>query len=195
VVLGLGAVLRLWTALNDHAYHPPIYSRRAEPVPRDQGNRRRAKPPRKSQGEEVRASGLPTVSRRRQPRGRVGRRRAPSDVRGLRARVPLFAFIIELIGHLTGDKRYDALAYEFTKLLSTSFSFTASFGGFLTFLLIMLYPAFTNYLMEVFSPTFLPYVLSSSSKRASSTATTTVGGSFTRSSTSRSASASTWSAR
>ncbi len=71
----------------------------------------------------------------------------------------MFAFIIELIGYLTGDKRYDALAYEFTKLLSTSFSFTASFGGFLTFLLIMLYPAFTNYLMEVFSPTFLPYVL------------------------------------
>ena len=72
--------------------------------------------------------------------------------------VPIFALIIELIGWRTKDPRYDALAYEFTKLLSTSFSFTATFGGFLTFLLIMLYPAFTNYLMEVFSPTFLPYV-------------------------------------
>ncbi len=30
---------------------------------------------------------------------------------------------------------------------------------FLTFMLIMLYPKFTNYLMSVFSPTFLPYVL------------------------------------
>jgi hypothetical protein len=48
--------------------------------------------------------------------------------------VPLFAFIIEVIGYKTGDKRYDALAYEFTKLLSTSFSLTATFGAFLTFM-------------------------------------------------------------
>jgi len=73
--------------------------------------------------------------------------------------VPIFAFIIELIGAVTGDKRYDALAYEFVKLLSASFSFTAALGAGLTFLLIALYPKFTNYLMSVFSPTFLPYVL------------------------------------
>ena len=65
--------------------------------------------------------------------------------------VPMFAFIIELIGYFNGDQRYNRLAYEFAKLLSTSFSFTASFGGFLTFLLIMLYPAFMNYMMEIFS--------------------------------------------
>src|SRR5690606_37039140 len=62
-------------------------------------------------------------------------------------------------GWRTGDKRYDALAYEFTKLLSTSFSFTAAFGAVLTFLLLILYPKFFNYLAHVFSPTFLPYVL------------------------------------
>jgi cytochrome bd-type quinol oxidase subunit 1 len=73
--------------------------------------------------------------------------------------VPLFAFIIEVIGYKTGDVRYDRLAYEFTKLLSVSFSLTATFGAFLTFMLIILYPKFTNYLMSVFSPTFLPYVL------------------------------------
>jgi cytochrome bd-type quinol oxidase subunit 1 len=73
--------------------------------------------------------------------------------------VPLFAFIIEAIGWKTGDRRYDRLAYEFTKLLSVSFSLTATFGAGLTFLLIILYPKFTTYLMEVFSPTFLPYVL------------------------------------
>jgi cytochrome bd ubiquinol oxidase subunit I len=73
--------------------------------------------------------------------------------------VPIFAFIIEVIGYKTGDQRYDRLAYEFTKLLSTSFSLTATFGAFLTFMLIILYPKFTNYLMSVFSPTFLPYVL------------------------------------
>jgi cytochrome bd-type quinol oxidase subunit 1 len=73
--------------------------------------------------------------------------------------VPLFAFIIEMIGYKTGDLRYDRLAHEFTKLLSVSFSLTATFGAFLTFMLIALYPRFTNYLMSVFSPTFLPYVL------------------------------------
>src|SRR5215218_6401743 len=73
--------------------------------------------------------------------------------------VPIFAFIIEVIGYKTGDLRYDRLAYEFTKLLSVSFSLTATFGAFLTFMLIILYPKFTNYLMSVFSPTFFPYVL------------------------------------
>jgi cytochrome bd ubiquinol oxidase subunit I len=73
--------------------------------------------------------------------------------------VPLFAFIIEVIGYKTGDQRYDRLAHEFTRLLSVSFSLTATFGAFLTFMLIALYPKFTNYLMSVFSPTFLPYVL------------------------------------
>ena len=73
--------------------------------------------------------------------------------------VPIFAFIVEAIGYKTGDKRYDRLAYEFTKLLSVSFSLTATFGAALTFMLIILYPKFTNYLMSVFSPTFLPYVL------------------------------------
>ncbi|HVS15181.1 MAG TPA: cytochrome ubiquinol oxidase subunit I [Thermoanaerobaculia bacterium] len=73
--------------------------------------------------------------------------------------VPMFAFIIELVGYRTGDQRYDKLAYEFTKLLSVSFSLTATFGAFLTFALVILYPKFINYLMHVFSPTFLPYVL------------------------------------
>src|SRR5262245_8404632 len=72
--------------------------------------------------------------------------------------VPIFAFIIEVIGYKTGDQRYDRLAYEFTKLLSTSFSLTATFGACLTFMLIILYPKFTTYLVSVFSPTFLPYV-------------------------------------
>jgi cytochrome bd-type quinol oxidase subunit 1 len=73
--------------------------------------------------------------------------------------VPIFALIIEVIGYKTGDVRYDRLAHEFAKLLSVSFSLTATFGAALTFMLIILYPRFTNYLMSVFSPTFLPYVL------------------------------------
>jgi cytochrome bd-type quinol oxidase subunit 1 len=73
--------------------------------------------------------------------------------------VPIFAIIVEAIGYKTGDMRYDRLAHEFTKLLSVSFSLTATFGAALTFMLIILYPKFTNYLVSVFSPTFLPYVL------------------------------------
>jgi cytochrome d ubiquinol oxidase subunit I len=72
--------------------------------------------------------------------------------------VPIFAWIIEFIGYKNGDKRYDKLAYEFTKLLSVSFSFTAALGAFLLFMLVALYPKFMTYLGHVFSPTFLPYV-------------------------------------
>ncbi len=73
--------------------------------------------------------------------------------------VPIFAVIIEFIGYKNGDPRYDKLAYEFTKLLSVSFSFTASLGAMLLFMLVALYPKLTGYLGHVFSPTFLPYVL------------------------------------
>jgi cytochrome bd-type quinol oxidase subunit 1 len=72
--------------------------------------------------------------------------------------VPIFALIIEFIGWLNGDLRYDKLAHEFTKLLSVSFSLTATFGAFLLFMLVLLYPKFMNYMMHVFSPTFAPYV-------------------------------------
>jgi hypothetical protein len=72
--------------------------------------------------------------------------------------VPIFAFLCELIGYLGGDKRYDKLAKEFTKLLTASFGTTAMFGGILVFLLLVLYPKFFGYLTEVFYPTFLFYV-------------------------------------
>ncbi len=73
--------------------------------------------------------------------------------------VPMFALIIEYIGYRTGEKRYDQLAHEFTKLLSTSFSFTAALGTLLTFMLYFLYPKLMTYLTSIFGWTFLPYVL------------------------------------
>src|SRR4029450_10223903 len=73
--------------------------------------------------------------------------------------VPIFALIVEAIGYKTGDRRYDRLAHEFTKLLSVSFSITPTFGAMRAVMLISLFPEFTTYLMSVFSPTFLPYVL------------------------------------
>ncbi len=73
--------------------------------------------------------------------------------------VPMFALIIEYIGYRTKDRRYDALAHEFTKLLSVSFSFTATLGALLTFMLVIFYPRLTQYLVSIFSWTFLPYAL------------------------------------
>lgn len=72
--------------------------------------------------------------------------------------VPMFAFIIELIGYRTKDEKYDHLAHEFTKLLSTSFSFTASLGVLLSFLLAFLYPKLMSYMTAIFGWTFLNYV-------------------------------------
>jgi len=71
--------------------------------------------------------------------------------------VPIFAVIIEIIGVKTGEKKYDDLAHEFTKLLSTAFSFTATLGAILTFMLMFLYPKFTAYLMSIFGWSFFPY--------------------------------------
>ncbi|MCP5082590.1 MAG: hypothetical protein GY948_12965, partial [Alphaproteobacteria bacterium] len=39
--------------------------------------------------------------------------------------VPIFVFIIEVIGMRTRDKRYDDMAYEFIKVTITAYSLTA----------------------------------------------------------------------
>ncbi len=71
--------------------------------------------------------------------------------------VPIFGLVCEIIGVKTGDKRYDNLAKEFTKLLTASFATTAMFGGVLLFSLISFYPKFFNYMVGVFWPTFIVY--------------------------------------
>jgi len=162
VLLGLGGAVRVYLALENQAYHPPVRSTQVEQgaAPREQAVRDIAK----ATETKAKAKKYEPPTYRTFPV--VGSRVAVWIVAQLHLMfaafvlaVPMFAFIIELIGYFNGDKRYNKLAYEFAKLLSTSFSFTASFGGFLTFLLIMLYPAFTNYMMEIFSWTFIPYVM------------------------------------
>ncbi len=73
--------------------------------------------------------------------------------------VPMFAVIIEIIGMVTKDKRYDALAHEFTKLLSVSFSLTATLGALMVVMLVVLYPGVTQYMVSIFSWSFFPYIL------------------------------------
>ena len=56
--------------------------------------------------------------------------------------VPLFVVIIEAIGEKSGQVKFDNLARELTKLLSTAFATTAALGGLLAFALYGLYPGF-----------------------------------------------------
>ena len=73
-------------------------------------------------------------------------------------RSPIFAFIVEAISYKTGDVRYDRLAYRVHEVTLGVLLAHRDLRSFLTFMLIILYPKFTNYLMSVFSPTFLPYI-------------------------------------
>ncbi|MBI3082545.1 MAG: cytochrome ubiquinol oxidase subunit I, partial [Gemmatimonadetes bacterium] len=65
--------------------------------------------------------------------------------------VPIFAMVAEAIGMAGGDKRYDRLAKEFTRLLLVAYSATAIWGALLVFTLSSLYPRFWGYLTQVFS--------------------------------------------
>ena len=75
--------------------------------------------------------------------------------------VPMFVVIIELMGILSKDRdaarRYDAVAHEFCKLLTTAFSITSILGAIFTFCCIGLYPRLFNYLADVFGPSMYLY--------------------------------------
>ena len=73
--------------------------------------------------------------------------------------VPIFGWVCELVGWKTKEARYDKLAKEFTKLLTSAYATTALFGGILLFLLIGLYPKLMAYLTDMFFPSFLIYCL------------------------------------
>src|SRR5438046_7619202 len=71
--------------------------------------------------------------------------------------VPIFAWLCEVVAWKTGEKRYDKLAKEFTKLLTSAYATTALFGGILLFLLIGFYPKLMAYLTDIFFPSFVVY--------------------------------------
>ena len=73
--------------------------------------------------------------------------------------VPIFAWLCEVIAWRGGEQRYDKLAKEFTKLLTSAYATTALFGGILLFLLVAFYPKLMNYLTDIFFPSFLLYCL------------------------------------
>ena len=160
VAIAFGATFGLVRFLLGREYHPPLRSATEEPAPRQQALRDEAA----AQAKADREKPYQEETYRRFPV--VGSRVAVWVIAQLHLlfaafvlAVPIFALIIEFIGWLNGDSRYDRLAHEFTRLLSVSFSLTATFGAFLLFMLVVLYPKFMNYLTHVFSPTFAPYVL------------------------------------
>ncbi len=73
--------------------------------------------------------------------------------------VPLFVVIIEAIGVKSNQIKFDNLARELTKLLSTAFATTAALGGLLAFALYGLYPGFMRYMTGVFHPYMFIYAL------------------------------------
>lgn len=73
--------------------------------------------------------------------------------------VPMFVFIIESIGMITRDERYDNMAYEFIKVSITAYSLTAILGGLLSFSLILFYPDLFKYLAMIFKESMWAYAL------------------------------------
>ena len=73
--------------------------------------------------------------------------------------VPLFAVIIEVVGWRNKNPRFDALAYEFTSLLSVAYATTAALGGLLAFALFTLYPTFMGYMAGIFKDIMFMYAL------------------------------------
>src|SRR3989338_5307802 len=73
--------------------------------------------------------------------------------------VPMFVFIIEVIGMVTRDERYDNMAYEFIKVSITAYSLTAILGGLLSFGLILFYPDLFKYLALIFKESMFAYAL------------------------------------
>ena len=73
--------------------------------------------------------------------------------------VPMFVFIIEVIGMVTRDERYDNMAYEFIKVSITAYGLTAILGGLLSFSLLLFYPHLFTYLATVFKESMFAYAL------------------------------------
>ena len=157
-VMFAGAVGLIRTLTNQE-YHGPVIAEKTDPTLREQARKDDAEARLKADRER------PYKDDEYRAFPRIGSRVAVWVIAQLHLlfaafvlAVPIFALIIEFIGYLKKDRRFDRLAYEFTKLLSVSFSLTATFGAFLLFMLVVLYPKFMVYLTHVFSPTFAPYV-------------------------------------
>lgn len=72
--------------------------------------------------------------------------------------VPMFAVVVEAIGIIKKDEKFDRLSKEFTRLLLIAYSATAIWGAVLTFFLTTLYPRFWQHLASIFEVSMWIYV-------------------------------------
>ncbi|MDH4100859.1 MAG: cytochrome ubiquinol oxidase subunit I [Nitrospirota bacterium] len=73
--------------------------------------------------------------------------------------VPIFVLLIEAIGIVTKNDKYDDMAHEFIKVSMTAFSITSITGGVLAMVLFNYYPDFMKYLMSIFGDTMIIYAM------------------------------------
>ena len=73
--------------------------------------------------------------------------------------VPVFVLIIELVGVMSEDPRYDRMGHEFMQISMAAYSFTALTGGALALALFLFYPVVMDYLLRVFRGQTLIYAL------------------------------------
>lgn len=73
--------------------------------------------------------------------------------------VPIFAVIIEYVGARNGDRRFDELAHECTRLLAAAYATTAALGGLMSFALFSLYPKVMQHLSGAMHDSFYIYGL------------------------------------
>ena len=73
--------------------------------------------------------------------------------------VPIFVLLLEVVGVIKKDSRYDKVAYEFLRVSLTAYSITAITGGVLLLGLVVFYPDLMKYLSAIFGSTMLFYAL------------------------------------
>ena len=72
--------------------------------------------------------------------------------------VPIFAVTMEFLGWRKADPRLDRIAYDFAKLFTLAYTFTAFMGAVFLVSVPLLYPKFISYMMQILGPTWWLYL-------------------------------------
>ncbi len=72
--------------------------------------------------------------------------------------MPIFAVTMEFIGWRKADPRLDRIAYDFAKLFTLAYTFTALMGAVFLVSVPLLYPKFISYMMQILGYTWWLYL-------------------------------------
>ncbi|MDH4227265.1 MAG: cytochrome ubiquinol oxidase subunit I [Deltaproteobacteria bacterium] len=73
--------------------------------------------------------------------------------------VPIFVLILEVVGYVRKDGRYDKVAREFIRVSLAAHVVTVAVGVIFAAALFFFYPKFMGYMTKIFSPTFYVYAV------------------------------------